>query len=226
MHKLDVMVISHNDADHSGGMRSVLAQMPVDWLASSLPDSLELNADVERMKCFTGQHWVWDGVVFQMLGPQFESYDNAALIDNNRSCVLKITAKSGSLLLTGDIEQPVEHALLERSLPALQKDAQQDISLKSDVMIAPHHGSKTSSSVQFINAVQPELTIFTAGYLNRFKHPGLDVVKRYTDASSKVLRSDYHGAVVMDFTAASPESGFQAKSWRTQNKRYWHDVYE
>ena len=112
-------------------MRTVLAQIPVSWLASSLPDSVAFNSNVERMKCFAGQRWVWDGVVFEMLHPQFESYKDAAVTDNNRSCVLKITSTSGSLLLTGDIEQQAELALLEQ-----QNNNQDAILLKSNVMIA------------------------------------------------------------------------------------------
>lgn len=218
--KLDGFIVSHNDTDHSGGMPTILAQMPVSWLASSLPDSMEFNGNTDRMKCFAGQHWTWDGVDFQMLYPQFYSYDDAALTDNNRSCVLKITSASGSLLLTGDIERPVETELIER-----QKNNQDTISLKSDVMIAPHHGSKTSSSVEFINEVQPDVTIFTAGYLNRFKHPRPEIVKRYEHAQSKILRSDYHGAITLDFVADNSEGTVKVTSWRKQNRRYWHDIY-
>ena len=129
--KLDGFVVSHNDTDHSGGMPAILAQMPVSWLASSLPDSVAFNSNVERMKCFAGQRWGWDGVVFEILHPQFESYKDAAVTDNNRSCVLKITSTSGSLLLTGDIEQQAELALLEQ-----QNNNQDAILLKSNVMIA------------------------------------------------------------------------------------------
>jgi competence protein ComEC len=155
-----------------------------------------------------------------MVSPQFYSYADAALTDNNRSCVLKITSAAGSLLLTGDIEQSIEQALIEQ-----QKNNQDSILLKSDVMIAPHHGSKTSSSVEFIHEVQPDLTIFTAGYLNRFRHPRPEIVKRYEDAKSKMLRSDYHGAITLDFVADNSEGTVKALSWRKQNRRYWHDVY-
>lgn len=128
-------------------------------------------------------------------------------------------------MLVGDIEKPVELAFVEQ-----QKTGQDLIALKSDVMIAPHHGSKTSSSVEFVNAVQPKLTIFTVGYLNRFRHPGPEIVNRYEDAQSNMLRSDYHGAVTLDFVANSAanstEGNIQAVSWRKQNRRYWHDVYD
>ncbi|HEY9277456.1 MAG TPA: DNA internalization-related competence protein ComEC/Rec2 [Methylotenera sp.] len=219
--KLNGFIVSHNDTDHSGGMPTILAQMPVSWLASSLPESAEQHDNIKHVKCFSGQHWVWDGVDFQMIYPQSDSYNNAALTDNNRSCVLKITSASGSLLLTGDIERPAEVALIEQ-----QQNNQAPISLKSDVMVAPHHGSKTSSSVQFISEVEPNLTIFTAGYLNRFRHPRAEIVKRYEDAQSKILRSDYHGAITLNFDALNSKAAFSAHSWRQQNRRYWHDFYE
>lgn len=219
--KLNGFIVSHNDTDHSGGMRTVLTQMPVSWLASSLPASAEQGDNIKHVKCFSGQHWVWDSVDFQMIHPQPASYNDAVLTDNNRSCVLKITSASGSLLLTGDIERPVEMALVEQ-----QQSNQAVISLKSDVMVAPHHGSKTSSSVQFISEIQPNLTIFTAGYLNRFRHPRPEIVKRYEDAQSKILRSDYHGAITLNFVAGNSKDAFSTNSWRQQDKLYWHDFYE
>ena len=217
---LNGFIVSHNDTDHSGGMRTVLAQMPVSWLASSMPERAVQNYNIKHIKCFSGQHWVWDGIDFQMIYPQPYSYADAALTDNNRSCVLKITSAAGSLLLTGDIERSVETELIDR-----QKNNQDSTSLQSDVMIAPHHGSKTSSSVEFIDEVQPDLTIFTAGYLNRFRHPRPEIVKRYDDAQSKILRSDYHGAITLDFVADHSDAKIKATSWRKQNRRYWHDIY-
>jgi competence protein ComEC len=185
-----------------------------------MPERAVQNYNIKHIKCFSGQHWVWDGVDFQMIYPQPYSYADAALTDNNRSCVLKITSAAGSLLLTGDIERPVETELIDR-----QKNNQDSTSLQSDVMIAPHHGSKTSSSVEFIDEVQPDLTVFTAGYFNRFRHPRPEIVKRYEDAQSKILRSDYHGAITLDFVADHLDAKIKATSWRKQNRRYWHDIY-
>lgn len=218
--KLEGFVVSHNDVDHSGGMASVLTQMPVGWLASSLPESFELNSDVERMNCFAGQSWAWDGVDFEMLHPQFESYGDLSVADNNRSCVLKISSASGSLLLTGDIEKEIELELIGN-----QEAMQGSTQLKSDVMVAPHHGSKTSSSNEFVAAVQPGVSIFTPGYLNRFKHPRPEVTARYSAIDSLMFRSDYHGAVMMDFVADAKEGQIKVASWRVQNKRYWHDTF-
>jgi len=221
--RLDGFIVSHDDTDHSGGMPVILAQMPEAWLLSSLPGSAALHSDVHHIRCFAGQRWRWDKVDFQVLHPQSGS-DADTLTDNDRSCVVKITSASGSVLLTGDIEKQVESALVGQQWPSSGH-----VSLKSDVMIAPHHGSKTSSSKEFIAAVQPGLTIFTVGYLNRFRHPRPEVVKRYQDAQSRILRSDYDGAVTLDFIAGDPvhDSGVAVKAagWRKQGRRYWHDVY-
>jgi competence protein ComEC len=198
----------------------VLTQLPVSWLLSSLPQELAFTSNVKRVKCFAGQSWIWDSVKFEVLHPRLESYADPAWTDNNRSCVLKITSVAGSLLLTGDIEKPIELALIESQ--AVKQDV---MTLKSDVMIAPHHGSKTSSSAGFIAAVQPELTIFTAGYLNRFQHPRTEVLARYEQAGSRTLRSDYDGAVTLNYVAGNKTGVITVDSWRKQNRYYWHDFY-
>lgn len=217
--QLDGFIVTHDDNDHSGGMHSVLNLMPIDWFASSIPESVIIPAGVERMKCYAGQSWQWDGVDFEMLYPALADYENAAIKDNDRSCVLKITSASGSLLLTGDIERKAELALMT---------AYQDMSpniLKSDVMVVPHHGSKTSSLPDFIAAVSPNVVIFTTGYLNRFKHPRPEILARYQAIDSKVFRSDYHGAIELNYNNRQTSPQIEIKSWRSQHKRYWHDRF-
>lgn len=214
--KLDGFVVSHNDIDHSGGMQSVLSLMPTAWLANSFEPALEPPTNTKRVPCFAGQSWVWDNVQFEMLYPNYESYTDAALTDNNRSCVLKVTSQSGTMLLTGDIEKDSERYLLET----------RPEKLKSDVMTVPHHGSKTSSVPEFMAIVKPSVSVFTVGYLNRFGHPKPVVVERYREAGSLLYRSDYDGAVEIDFTT-NPTNQHEIKmqSWRNLNRRYWQDVY-
>ncbi|MDP1659382.1 MAG: DNA internalization-related competence protein ComEC/Rec2 [Methylotenera sp.] len=220
--KIDGFVVSHDDNDHSGGMVSVLALIPVSWLASSLPADADIPVTQKKMPCFAGQAWTWDGVQFEVLHPDFESYDDATLKDNYRSCVLKVTSQSGSVLITGDIEKEAEHDLLSLDAEIL----------KSDVMIVPHHGSKTSSTTDFIEAVSPSISIFTPGYLNRYKHPRPEVIERYRAANSLLYRSDYNGAIEMRFinhSQVSQDKVTQSKihllSWRNQYKRYWQDTF-
>ena len=215
--KLDGFVISHNDLDHSGGAASVLAQVPVYWLASSfvLPESMlpqTLPKMPQQLHCAAGQKWVWDKVIFEVLYPSLLSYANLDLSDNNRSCVIKVMSQYGSILLTGDIEKEAEATLLGANKEEL----------RSDTLVAPHHGSKTSSTVDFVQAVGAKHTIFTVGYLNRFKHPKPDIEKRYEESGAFTYRSDYQGELEIEFTKASPN---YIKSWRELQRKYWHDQY-
>jgi len=209
--QLDGLIVSHNDTDHSGGMASVLAQMPVDWVVSSLADNTPVLATHEHMLCYAGQSWMWDGVRFDMLHPSSSSYEDADIKDNNRSCVLRVTSQFGSLLLTGDIEREAEQELLE-TLPD---------KLAVDVLVVPHHGSKTSSTPAFIAAVQPKVTIFTVGYRNRFGHPKQAVLERYAQIGSKAYRSDNDGAVLLNF---ANNKAIAMTRWRYQAQRYWQDA--
>lgn len=220
VNKLDGFIVSHNDTDHSGGAASVLAQMPVNWLATSfdVPDDWYAEKNTQPKKtinCFAGQTWQWDKVKFEVLNPSLESYANAEISDNNRSCVLKISSQFGSILLTGDIEKSAEAALLQ----ANEEDANK---LASDVLIAPHHGSKTSSTSDFVQAVNAKQVIFTVGYLNRFKHPKPMIETRYINSGATRFRSDYHGALIINFTQNQAPN---IASWRLERPKYWHDSY-
>ena len=220
--QLDGFIVSHNDIDHSGGAPSVLAQVPVGWFASSFVESDSMSLPANALKCFAGQHWQWDGVNFEVLYPSWQSYENTSLSDNNRSCVLKISSQFGSILLTGDIEELAEASLLEANKNVLPDEKLGDDKLKSDVLIAPHHGSKTSSSVGFVQAVGAKHIIFTVGYLNRFKHPKPLIEKRYEESGAFLYRSDYNGALLIDF---SSKTNVQIQAWRQAQPRYWHDNY-
>lgn len=211
--RLNGFIVSHNDSDHSGGMSSVLKQIPVDWIASSLTDDNPELATRRHMRCYAGQSWEWDGVYFEMLYPGWDSYADSKLKDNNRSCVLRVTSKFGSLLIPGDIERKAETMLLE-TYPE---------KLAADILIAPHHGSKTSSSPGFIAAVKPTIVVFTMGYLNRFNHPKQAVVERYIRDGGHIYRSDQDGAVLLDFAESN---AIAATRWRYNQMHYWQDSYE
>lgn len=208
--RLDGLVVSHNDNDHSGGMRSVLSQVKVNWLASSLPEIPVALQEIKHFTCVAGQRWQLDGVDFEMLSPAAASYADETIKDNNRSCVLRVVSRYGSVLLAGDIERPVEMGLAENSASSLQ----------SDVLIVPHHGSRTSSSETWIDAVHPKTAIFTVGYHNRFGHPKADIVERYWRRGINTYRSDEDGAVLLNFNSQHKAS---AQSWRKSHRRYWHD---
>lgn len=207
---LDAMVISHQDSDHAGGAVSVAAGLPVLQVWSSLATSHRLMDTVPyRLPCHAGQKWEWDGVHFEMLHPLADDYAKWLPAANAMSCVLRIEAAGRVVLLTGDIERASEAELLLRS----------PTRLAADVLLVPHHGSRTSSTAEFIAAVKPAHAVFTNGYRNRFGHPRADVVQRYIEAGAQLYRSDRDGAVAFRFEAGR----LAVARWRADNPRYWRD---
>ena len=186
---------------------SVLQAVPVAWMATSLPemDPLGLVAD-HAFPCATGQAWQWDGVVFEVLHPAPASYP-AGMKDNDRSCVLRITTAAGSLLIPADIERRAEEALLVSGH-----------ALAADILIAPHQGSRTSSTPAFVEAVRAGTVVFPVGYRNRFGHPHPEVVERYRRSGAALYRTDRDGAVLIRM---SPESGVTVDRYRSIHRRYW-----
>jgi len=208
--RLDALVVSHDDGDHSGGAASVLEAIPVGMLWSSLSsDHALLAATTWRAPCLAGRKWVWDAVSFEFLHPRGEALSGRSARANNRSCVLRIESKGGRVLLTGDIERAAERELL-RHTPKL---------LTAEALLVPHHGSASSSSPEFVKQVAPRYAIFAAGYRNRFGHPREDVLARYREVGSELLRTDSGGAIRMRF---EPE-GIQVEAQRERARRYWHE---
>ncbi|MDP1558034.1 MAG: DNA internalization-related competence protein ComEC/Rec2 [Nitrosomonas sp.] len=206
--QLDALIVSHADSDHSGGALSVLDAVPVSWLISTMNDDHPIQqTPVNKRQCLAGESWQWDGVHFELLHPLRESYENPGRDTNASSCVLKITTDHGSVLLPADIGKQSEYALLSRA----------GDTLSSTVLIAPHHGSNTSSTAAFIHQVNPELTIFTVGYRNRYGHPREEVMERYRISGSEWLRSDADGAILLRFAAG----GLSIDAWRKSHRRYW-----
>jgi len=208
--RIDKLVLSHRDLDHVGGAGALLKAMPVDELLSSLEPGHPLLAAAKHVaRCSAGQSWVWDGVRFDILRPPESDYERG-LKSNAMSCVLRVAeAREGgrSALLTGDIEREQEAALV-----AGQREA-----LRSDVLIVPHHGSRTSSTGAFLDAVRPATAVFQAGYKNRFGHPAPDVLQRYRDRGVALQMSPACGAWRWE-SSGSAEGVCQ----RDVVRRYWH----
>ena len=208
--RLDALLLSHDDIDHTGGALSVLQAVPVAAMLSSLPDlDALLLVGPEERRCAVGQSWQWDGVTFELLYPEVDSYAETRIKDNDRSCVLKITAAGGSVLIPADIERRGERMLL-----ATMPDK-----LRADVLIAPHQGSLTSSSEAFVRAVAPRVVVFPVGYRNRFGHPHPDVVSRYHALGSATYRTDQRGAVLIRIGG---DAGLAVALQRELRRRYWH----
>lgn len=206
--QLDGLMLTHDDTDHTGGALSVMQAMPINWLSSSLPDdSPILRQAHSSQRCADGQQWDWDGVHFEVLHPSHASYAMDDISKNNRGCTLRISTGTQSVLLAADIEKESERRLLQ-----LHPDK-----LAATLLVVPHHGSKTSSTPAFVKAVHPRYAVFTAGYRNRFGHPKEEVVARYRDIGSELLRSDEDGAVIVEMDG----NDLRVDRWRKAHARYW-----
>ncbi len=206
--RIDLLMLSHRDSDHVGGAASLLAAHPVVALSSSLepghPLLVGAAAGLPHTPCRAGQSWAWDGVQFDVLHPTPDDVAFAAK-PNAVSCVLRVQDMAGrSLLITGDIEAPQEAALLRRSGAALA----------STMLVVPHHGSRTSSTAGFLDAVQPRVAVVQAGYRSRFGHPAPDVLARYAERGVTVVRTDSCGAWLWQDGAGA--------CTRDVRRRYWH----
>ena len=194
---IDQVIVSHGDRDHSGGLGSLEKKYgALDILAGS-----EIPGFQGRLAfCQRGQQWRWDDVHFEMLAGGGYSKSNDC------SCVLKVTAGSQSILLTGDISRRVERQMLSDNLP-----------VQANVLLAPHHGSKHSSSEEFLLETQPEVVIFSAGYGNRFGHPSSEALDRASSGRAKIYNTASDGS--LKFTLGNGELNIEA--YRRQYYRYW-----
>ncbi len=206
---IDRLMLSHRDSDHTGGAASLLARTSVRSMSSSLEAGHPLlQSRAAHEPCAAGQSWSWDGVRFEVLHPVPGETGSKP---NHISCVLKVSSRAGeSLLLTGDIEAPQEAALVRR----------EGVALKSDVLVVPHHGSRTSSTAAFIDTVAPRQALVQAAYRSRFGHPAPDVVQRYLDRGVQVIRTDRCGA--WTWRTSSGGTRLAGVCERQAVARYWH----
>lgn len=206
--RVDLLMLSHRDLDHTGGAAALLAGLPVRALSSSLEAAHPLRAaPLPHTRCEAGQRWTWDGVHFEVLWPTADAHA-AGGSPNALSCVLRVVAGAGpprSLLLTGDIERVQEAALVQAHGTALG----------SEVLLVPHHGSRTSSTPDFLATVAPRWAVVQAGYRNRFGHPVPAVRERYRRYGIELVRSDRCGAWTLPPTGAP-------RCQRELSRRYWH----
>ncbi|NJD05723.1 MAG: DNA internalization-related competence protein ComEC/Rec2 [Methylococcaceae bacterium] len=199
--RLDTLVVSHGDNDHAGGAESVLKEFPPASIISSVAERYP-----EASSCRAGQSWTWDGVNFAMLGPL-----QPAPNDNDNSCVLKVATGAACALLTGDIEKPAELQLVDRYGDGLH----------CQVVVAPHHGSNSSSSAEFLSRLRPSYGLIPAGYRNRWRFPHPEVVARYRAAGAEILTSAEAGAITVDVDPDGLIS--KPKIHRLEQGRFWND---
>ncbi len=228
--EVSLLMLSHRDTDHVGGAAAVLAGLPVRAMSSSLEPSHVLLAQgqalgVPHTPCHAGQRWQWDGVHFEVLHPRPADLalgQARSVKPNTLSCVLRVQAANTpatpatpaapgrSVLLTGDIEAAQEAALVAAHSGTA--------ALRGQMLLVPHHGSRTSSTADFIAAVQPQVAVVQAAYRSRFGHPAPDVVARYERQGIRLLRSDRCGA--LQWPAGADVDAVQCQ--RVVARRYWH----
>lgn len=209
---VDTVLLSHRDSDHIGGAPAVLAMQPQAQLISSIEPDHPLHAlrpPSRFQRCIAaregGQRWNWDGVEFEMLHPGAADYASAKK-SNALSCVLRISNGARTALLVGDLERPQEERLAAEIPDAI----------RADLLLMPHHGSKTSSSALFLDTVQPRLALVQAAYRSRFGHPAPSVVARYTERGIRVLDSAHCGAIT--WSSATPDEPI---CQREEDRHFW-----
>jgi competence protein ComEC len=200
--KLDMLMVSHADNDHIGGSYSLLQQLPVDQIVSSSPEKFLPH----RAKfCQEKTSWQWDEVTFEVLYPAA----NQVYSGNNSSCVLKVSNQKHSILLTGDIEKEGEAYLVNQVADRLA----------STILIVPHHGSKTSSSIEFLNKVRPAIALFPTGYHNQFKFPHKVVLNRYKRLKSIIYDTAMDGAISLKSDPVT--NVIQVETYQQKHHRFW-----
>ena len=200
---VDLVVLSHGDADHVAGYGRLAATVAIGAMVANGA----VGMHVPDLDCTAGRMWRWDGVSFEVLYP----FPERTGFDNAHSCVVRIEGAGGSVLLTGDIERAAERALVARAGGRLA----------TDVLVAPHHGSTTSSTPRFIDSVSPSMALFSASPHGRFRLPHPDVVARYTGAGIATYSTARCGAITMEFPAGGAVRIVRFE--REARRRYWHE---
>ena len=199
---IDMLVVSHGDNDHRGGADSLIREIPVQRIMTGANAKRWQHERAES--CLAGQAWQWGEVRFEVLHPDGREQRRA----NNRSCVIRVSLGNRHILLTGDIEAQAEAQLLERVRDRLS----------ADLLVVPHHGSKTSSTEDFIKAIDPALALFATGYRNRYRFPRPHVRQRYRDLHMQTLNTANTGTISIKIDASGMQN---PQKWREQAGRYW-----
>jgi competence protein ComEC len=201
--RVDRLVVSNGDQDHAGGVASLQEAFPITDFLSGEPEKFD-----RARGCQAGESWSWGSITFKVLHPAHEeSYKKA----NNRSCVLQIDTGDWKILLTGDIEKEAEMRLLQRY----------PTGLASQLLVAPHHGSNSSSSKDFVTAVDPDWVLFSTGYKNSYGFPKEEVIRRWLSHGSQILNTAQTGAI--QFRITPGQTTLKPKLYREINSHYWSD---
>ena len=201
--QLDRLIISHGDNDHAGGAAAVVDAFPTVPVEAGEPGRMSM----ESTQCLAGETWNWNGVTFRIVHPTQPLSPKA----NDRCCVLEVRTGDSALVLTGDISSVVEAQVAQALAPTAPQL----------VLQVPHHGSKTSSSMEFLAALQPVLALISAGYHNRFHHPDAGVAARYTARNIELPITANSGFVDVHFAAHEPPR--IVERGRVDRHPYWRE---
>ena len=222
---IDRMVISHSDSDHIGGAATLLNDITFDSMMGSLPSTNPLltnlsNKRIPAIPCRFGQGWSWDGVDFHIWHPHEQTMfeDHHPRKPNEVSCVLEVRNHTSSFWLTGDVEKQGEAEITERLSP----DALNNLRNQTLIFMAPHHGSKTSSSQALLTALNPDEAFAQNGYRNRYGHPHPTVSARYQGMNIPFYQTPTTGAQIWTFSSKRELENTEPIFWRQHVKRLWH----
>jgi competence protein ComEC len=202
--RVDRLIVSHANSDHAGGADALRIAVPTADIMTNAPAWV-----AQATPCRAGVRWRWDGVDFEILHPG--SDDEAR--GNDGSCVLKVTGPGGRVLLPGDVEKRAETAMLSRA----------PLQLRAEILVVPHHGSRSSSSAPFLDAVRPGMALFPVGFRNRYRFPHEPVLRRLGERGVQVFDTARHGAISVKIDAGrgiqKPRLERRASSriWRAQD---------
>jgi len=198
--RIHTLIVSHGDSDHAGGLESLLRQHEVMQIFAGEPELILQANNIQS--CHQGKSWTLDGIEFTFLN----NLSEGVVHRNNKSCVLMIKAGDYRALLPGDIESIKEETLYDNSLVGV------------NLLIAPHHGSLTSSSPGFLNRLMPEVVVVSSGYNNKFGHPHERVTRRYQQRGMRVINTAESGEILVEFI----DGKVNYESARKANPRFWY----
>lgn len=217
--EVDLVMVSHSDIDHAGGLNRLLKRIPVKRVVSGQPQKVEAmlsDTDFPIRECEAGQNWIWDDVVFQILSPGNNQIDPFLTTDNDRSCVLKISVKNGSkptsVLISGDLSSGAEKRLVEYYGKALQ----------ADILVAGHHGSRYSSSSLWLQQVKPEVVLFSSGYRNRYQFPAQTTLQRLASGTTWYNTACSGGIGYLMGQSAEKFNPIPAYQVRKESSKWYH----
>jgi len=213
--QVNYLIISHGDNDHIGGVKSVVDLINVNSILTSVPTKVvamikSSNQKVPVELCNSDLQWHWDGVEFRFIHPSPQT----TLKDNDASCVLQISSGQNTILLTGDIEAKAEQEIVDDS------ELNSGLNLLSTILVAPHHGSKTSSTQLFLDKVRPKYVLYAVGYRNRYRFPADVVSKRYKNLGAIEYSTSNNGAIVFILSAKEIK---KPELYRESHRRFWHN---